>query len=128
MKTFMIHHNKSSLYHPQANDVVEAFNKILEKGLTKVISANKDDWDEIIPATLCAYRTTVRRLHKKTLFRLVYGREVVVPTKFILPSMSIYEAMGMTNNMALWDRLSQMLELDETQFLVEFHQSVEQRR
>eukprot|EP00253_Pinus_taeda_P003586 PITA_03586 len=43
LKTFMIHHNKSSPYHPQANGAVEAFNKILEKALRKVVSANKDD-------------------------------------------------------------------------------------
>lgn len=79
LRTFMIHHNKSIPYHPQANEVVEAFNKILEKGLTKVVSANRDDWDEIIPATLWVYRTIVKRIHKKTSFQLVYGREVVVP-------------------------------------------------
>jgi len=43
LKTFMVQHNKSSSYHPQANSAVEAFNKILEKGLMKVISANRDD-------------------------------------------------------------------------------------
>jgi transposase InsO family protein len=37
---FMIQHHKSSPYHPQDNERVESFNKILEKGLTKVFCAN----------------------------------------------------------------------------------------
>jgi transposase InsO family protein len=43
---FMIQHHKRSPYHPQANKTVEAFNKILEKGLTKVSCANQEDWDD----------------------------------------------------------------------------------
>jgi len=43
LTTLMVQHNKSSPYHSQANDAVEAFNKILEKGLTKIVSANQDD-------------------------------------------------------------------------------------
>lgn len=89
LKTFMVQHNKSHPYHPQANSVVEAFNKILEKGLTKFVSTNRDDWDEIIPATLWAYRMIVKRLHKKTPFQLVYVREAVIPAEFILPNMFI---------------------------------------
>lgn len=40
LNKFMAQHRKSSLYHPQANGMVETFNKILERGLTKIVSAN----------------------------------------------------------------------------------------
>jgi len=51
----MIHHQKNTLYHPQANDTVEDFNKILEHVLAKVFNLQHDDWDQHIPRVLWAY-------------------------------------------------------------------------
>jgi len=68
LQPFMIQHHKRSPYHLQANGTVEAFNKILDKGPTKICSADRDDWDERIPTTLWAYCTTTKRLHKYTRF------------------------------------------------------------
>jgi transposase InsO family protein len=52
LKTEFIQHHKSSPYHPQANGTEEALNKIMERGITKVCCANKEDWDDRVPKIL----------------------------------------------------------------------------
>jgi transposase InsO family protein len=76
---FVVYHQKSTPYHPQATEMVEAFNKILETTLTKICSVNKDDWDLRVPIVLWDYISTCKKLTMQTPFKLVYGLEVVVP-------------------------------------------------
>jgi transposase InsO family protein len=86
---FTIHRQKSTPYHPQDNGTVEAFNKILEHALTKVFNVQHDDWDQCILTVLWAYQTMCKRMTKNTLFRLVYGKEAIMPLEFVVPSLRV---------------------------------------
>jgi len=124
-KEFQVYHKKSMPYHPQANGMVEAFNKILENALTKVWNTQRNEWDVHVTMVLWAYKTTCKKLIEQTPFILVYGMEAVMPMEYIVPSLCVAAFTGMADHGALEERLAQLTELEEDRFLAGFHQQVQ---
>src|ERR1044072_6578537 len=56
-KKFHFKHHKVTAYRPQANGLVEGFNKTLKQMLRK-LSEGLEDWDDYVAPALFAYRTS----------------------------------------------------------------------
>ena len=115
-------------YHPQANGVVEAFNKIMENALKKICNIQRDGWDQKISVVLWAYRTTCKKLTSRNPFHLVYGQEVVMPMEYIVPILRIVVITYMTYIGVVEEILSQLVQLEEDHFVVGDHQNIEKER
>lgn len=76
---FRIDKTFTTAFHPQSDGLVERFNRTLEEMLSKVVSPDQKNWDDVLPLVLLAYRSSK---HESTGFPpsfLMFGREVELP-------------------------------------------------
>jgi transposase InsO family protein len=85
-----IHHQPSSVAHPQMNGQVERMNGLLLQGMkTRMfqdLEAKRKNWHKELPSVLWALRTNVNRATIATPFSLVYRAEAVLPLEVYLKS------------------------------------------
>ena len=63
----------STPFYAQANEQVEASNKVLINILKKMFEDSPRDWNKILPKTLWAYRTSKRGSTWVSPYSLTYG-------------------------------------------------------
>jgi hypothetical protein len=57
LQSMSVKHRKATPYYPQANGLVEKFNRIVCGILAKVVKDNRKNWDQHVGGALWAYRT-----------------------------------------------------------------------
>ena len=77
---------KTSIYHPQANGLVERFNGTLKAMLKKFVGEHVQAWDRYLPYLLFAYREVPCESTGYSPFELLYGRTVRGPLAIVKES------------------------------------------
>ena len=83
MAAFDVRTRTTPVYNPKSN-TVERFHRTMKRRLTSLIHEFDDEWDEALPATLLAMRTSVNRTTGFTPFFLEHGREARLPVDMIV--------------------------------------------
>ena len=78
-KLLDIKKTRTTPYHPQSDGMVERFNKTLLTMLRSFVDENQDDWDELLPYVLMAYRAVEHETTCSSPNYLMLGREVATP-------------------------------------------------
>ncbi len=66
---------RTTVYHPQADGLVERFNQTLKQMLRRVVAEDKRDWDLMIPYVLFGIREVPQASTGFTPFELLFGRQ-----------------------------------------------------
>ncbi|MCO5577035.1 hypothetical protein L7F22_030857 [Adiantum nelumboides] len=127
LSKFIVIHNKSAPYHPQANGQVEHTNKILSFFLTKVVSTGRTDWEMSLHAALWAYRVSFKSALNATPFNLVYGLDAILPIEFLLPTLRVAMDLDWTKH-ELSKRLEDLEKLDEQRLTTVAHNYAQKRK
>ena len=67
---------RTTLYHPQMDNLVERFNATLKAMLNKFVSCNQKNWDHWLPYLLFTYRLVLQKTTDFSPFELLCGRKV----------------------------------------------------
>ena len=73
------HKTCTTLYHPASDGLVERFNRTLLMMLAMFAGENRDDWDDLLPAVLMEYRSSVHESTGFSPYRLMFGEECTLP-------------------------------------------------
>ncbi|XP_019415399.1 PREDICTED: uncharacterized protein LOC109326930 [Lupinus angustifolius] len=76
----------TSVEHPHTNGQAEAANKVILKGIKKMLDESKANWPDQLHHVLWAYRTTPHSTTGESPFNLTYGVEAIIPVEIGEPT------------------------------------------
>ena len=83
---------------------MERFNRTLPMMLAMFAGENRDNWDDLLPAVMRAYRSSVHGSTGFSLYRLMFGEECTLPMDVGLPRQDPDLPDPITNPYAVWVR------------------------
>ena len=95
------HKTKTTPYHPESDGLVERFNRTLLMMLAMFAGEHKDDWDDLLPPVMMAYRSSVHESTGFSPYRLMFGEECTLPMDIGLPRQQPDPQEGITSPYAV---------------------------
>eukprot|EP00253_Pinus_taeda_P016778 PITA_16778 len=103
----------SANYYPQGNGLAESTNKNLIKIIKRTIEQNHRNWHKSLVFVLWADRITQKASIGTFSFNLVYGKEAILPTNLVLPSLALVQFIEEAPSSSIQLRYDQILKLEE---------------
>eukprot|EP00253_Pinus_taeda_P033132 PITA_33132 len=105
----------SSNYYPQGNGLAESTNKNLIRIIKRTVDQSQKNWHKTLVNTLWVDRITKKASIGTSPFNLVYGKEVVLPTHLMIPSLSLVQYIDEVSASSLQLRQMGIIKLEEQQ-------------
>jgi len=103
----------SANYYPQGNGLAKSTNKNLIRIIKRTVDQNQKNWRKALVNALWADRITKKASIGTSPFNLVYGKEVVLPTHLVIPSLSLVQYIDEVSTSSLKLRQMEIIKLEE---------------
>eukprot|EP00253_Pinus_taeda_P027427 PITA_27427 len=103
----------STNYYPQGNGLAESTNKNLIRIVKRTIDQNHKNWHKSLIYALWADRIMQKASIGTSPFNLVYGKEVVLPTHLVIPSLALFQYINEAPTSSLQLRQLEITKLEE---------------